>query len=257
MPLQAFYFAVRVQGARRSHVPVTFTASNENALYREGIEPNQKIIRLECLDDVLRSIGRDRDFAEVEKAVVPATRDDALIWQVVDQFALYRGARPAFIAFKSEVASDLKEADWLNRLRNRLGLGHYDPADGQRQTFALMEYLVKDVIAEWQPLATRGAERPFAFPTVLDGRASPYFFPSPGNLPSSFAVDLQEPPRAPIREMLHIRITYQPHHLVRVGELAGPLPPVTLPAVRDAHLERLRQDAARPDFGATMTGEVD
>ena len=239
---QAFYFAVRVQGARRDHVPATFVAINQDALYLADIEPNQKIVRLECLDDILRSTKCA--VAELAQALEPGHRDDDLVAHIVDQFALYPGARPAFMAFKSEVDADLRQADWLMRLRSRMGLGHYDPAPGQRQAFGLMEYLVKDVIAEWQPLESRGAVRPFAYPTVLDSRPSCYFF-------------LDGPGRNPIREMLHIRITYRPHHLVRVGELVGSLPAVKLVAARDGHLERLRKDSGRADFGAVMNGEVD
>lgn len=253
--LQAFYFAVRVQGARRGHVPATFAAINQDALYLADIEPNQKIVRIECLDDILGTTKRS--FAELAQALEPGHRDDDLVAHIVDQFALYPGARPAFISFKSEVETDLKEADWLLRLRNRMGLGHYDPAQGQAQAFGLMEYLVKDVITEWQPLESRGAARPFAYPTVFDSKPNCYFFPSPRDLPSSFAVDLDGPGRNPIREMLHIRITYRPHHLVRVGELVGPLSPIRLAAARDGHLERLRRDSGRADFGTMMNGEVD
>ena len=120
-----------------------------------------------------------------------------------------------------------------------------------------MEYLVKDVIAEWGPLEARGAQRPFAFPTVLESQGNPYFFPSPHELASSFAVDLGGPGNDPIREMLHIRITYMADHLVKVGELVGPLPGVLLGSVRDGHLERLRSDAGRADFGTPMNGDVD
>ena len=253
--LLADHFRLEVQGSLRSHIPVTFTSVNQDALYVPDVEVNQKIVRLECIDDVLRKTGRS--FTDVAEATKPGQRDTGIIAQVLDQWQLYPGARPSFIAFKSEVASDLGAPDWLLRLRNRLGLGHYDPASGQRQRFALMEYLVKDVIAEWQPLESRGAERPFAYPTVLESQGSPYFFPSPHELPSSFAVDLSGPGRTPIREMLHLRITYRPDHLVRVGELVGPLPPVGLRSVRDSHLERLRRDGGRADFGVLMSGNVD
>jgi hypothetical protein len=245
-----------VQGTRRMHVPVTFTATNQDALYLSEIEPNQKIVRVECLDDILAGIKLI--YSEIAPFIEPPDRDDNLVAHLVEQFELYPGARPAFVAFKSEVKTDLAAPNWLVRLRNRMGLGHYAPAPGQRQAFGLMEYPVSDVIAEWQPLEARGAVRPFANPTVLDGKGvSPYFFPSPRNLASSFAVDLDAPGRTPIREMLHVRLTYRPHHLIRVGELVGPLPPVKLSAARDAHLAMLRNDSGRHDFGATMMGEVD
>jgi len=253
--LMADHFHLRVQGASRDHVPVTFTSLNRDALYLPNIEPNQKVIRLECIDVALNNIHRT--FKEIEDATKSGQRDTDLIAQLLDQWRLYPGARPSFVAFKSEVATDLAQADWLIRLRNRLGLGHYDPAAGQTQHFALMEYLVKDVIAAWAPLQVRGAQRPFAFPTVLESQGSPHFFPSPRELASSFAVDLGGPGNPPIREMLHIRITYRPDHLVKVGRLTGPLPPIRLGSARDGHLERLRTDAKRPDFGTPMSGEVD
>ncbi|MBS0532417.1 MAG: hypothetical protein JSR72_00030 [Proteobacteria bacterium] len=255
LTLLADHFRLRVQGALRSHIPVTFTSINEDAIYRPDIEANQKVVRLECIDDALRKIGRN--YTDIEEATRPGRRDNGLITQLLDQWQLYPGARPAFIAFKSEVAADLGAADWLLRLRNRLGLGHYDPAPGQRQRFALMEYLVKDVIAEWRPLETRGAQRPFAFPTVLESQGSPHFFPSPHELASGFTVDFGGPGQASIREMLHIRITYLPDHLMKVGELVGPLDPFQLGAIRDGHLEQLRRDSGRADFGSPMSTEVD
>ena len=255
LPLMADHFRMRVQGVMRDHIPVTFTSINYDALYHPDIELNQKVVRVECIDDVLKKISRS--FEDVDKATKSGQRDMDLLAQFVDQWQLYPGARPSFVAFKSEVADDLAQPDWLIRFRNRLGLGHYDPAVGQRQSFVLMEYLVKDVVAEWKRLEARGAERPFAFPTVLESQGSSHFFPSPRELSSSFAVDLGGPGNPPIREMLHIRITYRADHLVKVGQLLGPLPRISLGAARDGHLERLRNDAHRLDFGATMSGEVD
>ncbi|GIK80555.1 MAG: hypothetical protein BroJett024_16600 [Alphaproteobacteria bacterium] len=251
----ADHFRLRVQGALRSHIPVTFTSINEDAIYKPDIEVNQKVVRLECIDDALRKIGRS--FSDIEAATRPGRRDKDVITQLLGQWQLYPGARPSFIAFKSEVASDLDAPDWPLRLRNRLGLGHYAPATGQRQSFALMEYLVKDVIAEWRPLEARGALRAFAFPTVLESQGSPHFFPSPRELPSGFTVDLGGAGRPSIREMLHIRITYMPDHLVRVGELVGPLAQVRLGSARDSHLDQIRRDAGRADFGAPISGDVD
>lgn len=203
--------------------------------------------------------GAGQTFASLQKSLQPAARDEPLIAQIVDQWKTFPGARPSFVVFKSEVASDLAANDWLLQLRNRLGLGHFSPAPGERQTFALMEYLVKDVPAEWAFVQPRGAARPFAFPTVLEAPGSPHFFPAPGNANSSFTVDLTEggPTQPPIRELLHIRITYRAEHLMRCAELVGALPQVKLAAARDAHLDELRRVSGRADFGAYMTGEVD
>ena len=121
-----------------------------------------------------------------------------------------------------------------------------------------MEYLAKDAIEEWDRGRARGAARPFAFPTVLEAPGSVCFFPAPRDAPSSFALDLTDgPARPPIRELLHLRITYRLQHLARVGELVGPLPEMKLAARRDAHLGELRRLSGRGDFGAPMSGEVD
>ncbi len=251
------YFKSSVEGLRRAHVPSTFSSVNDLALYRPDIEPNQKLIRLECLDNALDP-GAGLDFTRLEEAVRARPRDEAVIDVALERFRTYRGARPAFVAFKSEVDADLRTPDWLPRLRNRLGLGHFAPAAGERKAFALMEYLVADVLDAWNAVRARGAERPFAYPTVLDSKPSAFFFPSPGNVDSSFAVDLtQGAPGRPIREFLHLRITYRPQHLARVGELVGPLPAVKLAAKRDQHLAELRRMSAREDFGANIADEVD
>lgn len=255
--IQAAHFRIRVQGARRAHVLATFQSINDLALHMPDIEPNQKLVRLECIDDILNRTGQN--FVDLENALLSSPRDNTLIAQVADQWKSFPGARPAFVAFKSELAGDLAENDWLTRLRNRLGLGHHCPASGERKAFALMEYLVKDVLDEWSRVSPRGALRAFAFPTVLEAPGSPYFFPAPNEAGSNFTVDLTEgaAARPSIRELLHVRITYRPQHLVRVGELVGPLPEIMLAAKRDAHLDELRRISGRADFGAHMNGEVD
>ncbi len=52
---------------------------------------------------------------------------------VIDKFLLTwdgkRDARPAFAAFRPELADDLAAADWPHRLRDRLGLAHYGAGD--------------------------------------------------------------------------------------------------------------------------------
>jgi hypothetical protein len=255
--LHSAHFKVSVEGVRRTHIPTTFRAINDSALYEPEIEPNQKLVRLECIDDILKRMGRT--FADLERGMRPASRDDALVAQVVDQWRSFPGARPAFVAFKSELAGDLTEPDWLPRLRNRLGLGHHSPAAGERKSFALMEYLVKDVSAEWALVQASGAARPFAVPTVLEAPGSVHFFPAPREAQSSFTLDLSDggAARPPIRELLHVRITYKSQHLMRVGELVGPLPEIKLAAKRDAHLDELRRISGRGDFGAHMSNEVD
>jgi hypothetical protein len=249
------HFNSAVQGVRRNHIPTTFQVLNNQALYEPDIEPNQKLIRLERIDDILNGAGQD--YAALRGALSP--RDDALISTIVDQWKIFPGARPSFVAFKSELDEDLQKSDWITRLRDRLGLGHFSPAPGERQSFALMEYKVRDVLDEWAALKSRGVERPFAFPTVLEAPGSPHYFPSPAGSAAGFTIDLTETEgnRPPIREFLHIRLNYRTEHLVRVGQLVGPMPEVRLGAARDAHLDKLRRQSGRTDFGLMMAGEAD
>ena len=109
MDLLAYHFKLDVQGALRSHIPVTFTTINDGAIYRPDVEPNQKIVRIECIDTPLNDIRRS--FADIEQAVRPGHRDIDLVAQLVDQLRLYPGARPAFVAFKAEVVADLGASD--------------------------------------------------------------------------------------------------------------------------------------------------
>src|SRR5882762_4924039 len=67
--LLADHFRLRVQGALRSHIPVIFTSLNEDAIYKPDVEVNQKVVRLECIDDTLRKIGRS--FSDIEEATKP------------------------------------------------------------------------------------------------------------------------------------------------------------------------------------------
>lgn len=97
--------------------------------------------------------------------------DGPVLNAFAEQFTIrYRGARPAFAAFRSEVEDDLKHEDWAERLCVRFGLLHHFGREPKR--FALMEYSAKDVI---QQAASRPKpiDRAFALATVLECQNSP------------------------------------------------------------------------------------
>jgi hypothetical protein len=120
--LTVSYFESSVQGTLRNHIPSTFQSVNDLALYKPDIEGNQILVRLECLDDALDP-GAGLSFAQIEEAATTNPRDEAVIDKALERFRTYRGARPAFVAFKSEVMDDLAASGWLLRLRNRLVSG--------------------------------------------------------------------------------------------------------------------------------------
>jgi hypothetical protein len=258
VPIAAEYFFVSVQGLRRDHLPSTFAPANASALMRADIEPTQRIVRIERLDDILSRGGTasraeiDADFARLHDAVATRPMDRSVVDPMIRALNLYPGARPSFACFKAEVAADLATTDWLPPLHGRLGLGHHALAAGEFGHFALMQYTVADVLSQ------ANVVQPFAIPTVLEARNSEYFFPAPVGQGIGYAVDLDPTAgRDWIREFLHIRLTYSPDHLARVARLTGPTPDLGLAAVRDAHLTRVRARCTRPDYGAPMSGEVD
>ncbi len=243
------YFFTSVQGSRRDHTPSTFGAINAAALMSAGIEPVQKIVRVEQIDGVL---DRGLDFEMIRDACKLSPPDASVVAPLVRGLNEYSGARPAFACFRAEVAPDLASVDWLLRLRARLGLGHFSPADGQTLHFVRMEYTVAEVFSQ------AVVAQPFAVPTVLETRNSEFFLPAPAGAGFGYTVDLDAAAvRAAVREFLHVRLTYEVRHVKQVATLTGPLPPTRLAEARDAHLGRVRVGSSRSDYGAMMAGEVD
>ena len=250
LPAAAEYFWSSVQGAERNHVPSTFQPINMPALLAPSIARNQKLVRLEQIDDALIKAGNLYGFTILDEAV--AARNLADIDPLIRAFNSYPGARPAYACCKSEIAPDLAEPDWVWRFMARLGLGHYALADGQVGHFALMEYTVDDVFRQ------TSLAQPFAVPTVLEARNSEFFFPAPNGVGYGYTVDLDHVATRPaVREILHIRLDYRPAHVVKVARLVGPTPGVHLVSTRDAHLGRVRVVSGRANYGEMMQGKVD
>ena len=159
-------------------------------------------------------------------------------------FETFPGERPAFAAFKSEVEADVAADDWLKRLCERFGLYHHLTERGQ---FALMEYAAADVRAHAEG---NGVDRPFALASVLESRENPAFHPVPRATANGFAVDLGKDAAARrlVREILHVRMPYKVAHLKRIGESHVNGKPDIL-AARAVHLDRLRAETRRADFG--------
>lgn len=244
------YFFTSVQGSRREHTPSTFTPINAPALMSSAIEPNQKIVRIEQIDDVVSRYGLD--FDAIRDACKASSPDASVVALLLRGLNAYPGARPAFACFRAEVAADLAEADWLPRLRERLGLGHFSPAAGETWHFVRMEYTAADVFSQ------AAMAQPFAVPTVLETRNSEFFFPAPAGVGFGHTVDLNPAAlRSTVREFLHVRLTYDIRHVKQVAALTGPLAAIPLAAARDSHLGRLRAASGRSEYGAMMAGDVD
>ena len=245
----ADHFMEIIRGAALDHVPDTFKPLNASALLRT-IEPNQRVVRLICIDDALEK-DPTIDFSRLSASSPP---DPDIAARMIRLLNEYPGARPAFACLRSEVTADLAAPDWLTRLIARLGLGHFAPRPGQEMRFILMQYLVSNVIA-----ATQGrVDTPFAIPTVVDQRPGEFFFPPPAGLGWGFTADLDPASgRAPVREFLHHRFPWEVQHIAKLGILTGPIPRAPLAALRDAHLARLRTASGRTTHGQEMSHAVD
>lgn len=210
-----------------------------------AIDEMQKIVRIESLVRPLEK--HDIEFVRLQEAL--ANEESA----VVDGFlgawnnSNIRDGRPAFAAFKDELQDDLAEPDWPTRLRDRLGLAHYDCRDGAIP-IALMEYSVAEVRAVAANFAGASA---FTAPTVFDTDPWPYFFPAPPELPCGRTMALYEvqDDNELLAEILHFRIAYRREHLVRLDEIRTPPNPFDLRGLRNHHLLALQIASGREDFG--------
>jgi hypothetical protein len=158
-----------------------------------------------------------------------------------------RDWRPCFAAFKDEVLDDLREADWPDRLRNRLGLAHYDGVAGPVPV-ALMEYSVGEVIAAATGF---GSSCALTAPTVLDTKPWPHFFPAPTKLCCGRAMPLFEvrDDSEMLAELLHFRLSYRWHHIAHLGEITTSPAGYDLKSLRNHHLAALQMASDCYDFG--------
>ena len=238
----------------RPSVPDAFLAVNQSA-WLDGLAENQSLVRIEALDQPLRS-----STLELDELVQLMEREDDdarhAVRSFVETWNQARDARPAFAAFADEVQVELDDEDWPHALRDRLGLGHYGEPGDTPQPIALMRYPLADVYAaqDRQPVT-----HAVSLPTTLDGGMHKFFFPVPGEHPFGATVHLvPELADTLTAEVLHCRIDYEHRHIYRVGEITRPtaLNDRQLREARDLHLYALREACDRDDFGEPLEGRT-
>jgi len=212
-----------------------------------AIDQTQRIIRIEDLSRPLGKMATPMSFGRLKKAV--ADNETALIdlfLRTWDQSTV-RDWRPSFGAFKDEVIDDLAKPDWPARLRDRLGLAHYDCAAGPIP-IALMEYSVGEVVAAANAF---GASCAVTAPTVFDSGPWPHFFPAPRNLTCGRAMPLFEvgDDNEMLAELLHFRLTYKREHITRLDEITVPPRPFDLKSLRNHHLVAVQLASNCYDYG--------
>ncbi|HYD31326.1 MAG TPA: hypothetical protein VEB64_10790 [Azospirillaceae bacterium] len=252
--------------AIRREVPETFTAVNGAAAHSGCLDRAQYLVRLESLEYALREIGMDdaalleevRAVAQGERTDPKMSRQEAadLLQSVCDVLNTNPNAvSPRFAGFLGDVANDVGQPDWANRLRDRFGLAHYKPTSTVPAIpVVLMRYPVKAAFD-----AARGkaeAVHPICVPTVLDHAFSGIFFPSPHELAYGRTVDLADDAQCErkISEVLHLQVQYEPAYIFKVGAITASLPEIPLERLRAGHLFCLQYDSVRDDFGADLRG---
>lgn len=216
------------------------------------IDEKQIVVRVESLVRPLLASGIS--FIELRKAFDSHEHD--LIERFIRTWneSAVRDARPAFATLKSAVIDELDQDDWPERLRDRLGLAHYDATAGP-EPVALMEYRVEDL---QEAAANAGAACALTAPTMLDSGPWPWFFPAPTELDCGRSMALFEiaSDEDLVVELLHVRLSYRREHVARLGEIRRPPRPVTLARLRNHHLTALRLASGRDDFGEEMPDHV-
>jgi hypothetical protein len=137
-------------------------------------------------------------------------------------------------------------------LRDRLGLG-YEGSDAAPIPVALMRYPAKLVLDKAKKDGRVAAG--FALPTVLDGDLNPFYLPAPAGHPYCATLNLSASwSNRLTAEILNLRIDYQPKHIWKVGYIRSPIALGSLRKRRDQHLQLLRSETGRADFGRLMEG---
>src|SRR5665213_115696 len=215
-----------------------------------GLDPLQWIVRLESLERAFSywSVPEDLDPLETLRAA-RAKNNTAVVDDFLNTWndSNVRDCRPAFATWRDRVGTELDADDWADRLRDQLGLEHYNCVNGPIPV-AMMQYQVREVI---DAARTPGSSHAFTEPTFLDTRPGPYFFPSPRSLPYGRVMSLVQISSDDdlLAEMLHVRLTYQRDHIVRLGTIRRPPAPHDLKELRNHHLLALQIASGRDDFG--------
>jgi hypothetical protein len=229
-------------------IPHSFQSALDPADLGSGIiDEYQQIVRVEAL---WRPLGKwGEAFEKLQEAF--NGKDNAVLRGFLEQWnnSNVRDHRPVFAVWRDEVLDEIKADDWAEQLRNRMGLAHYTVEKGPIPV-ALMEYTVREVKAE-----AGGVACMFTAPTALDTEPWPYFFPAPQNVPYGRAMALTPigDEKQLLAEMLHTRITYRPHHIVRLGLINHPYKVHDLKDLRNTHLLAVRIASGREDFGEEIS----
>nr|VFJ94375.1 MAG: hypothetical protein BECKLFY1418A_GA0070994_103920 [Candidatus Kentron sp. LFY] len=180
--------------------------------------------------------------------------------ELLQRFARKRKYRPVFATVwddLSDLFGEIPEQDspdWVDTLRDRLGLYTYDPKpSGTLEKIDPIPILIfRYPIAALPRLSSLDdRKRPLAVPCVLDGDFSHAFCPSPRESDTGHTMDLAGAASCNelTREVLHPAMRLRARHLFRVGSITRPVDPNAIHEQRGLHLIYLRECFRRPEYG--------
>ncbi|MFH1860962.1 MAG: hypothetical protein ABH870_08160 [bacterium] len=240
------YLPNKIKLCQGQGIPQTFTDLNSPNLLLE-MEQDQYLIRVENLAELAKLSRSDNDIVSLSGFFIKFLKDptDQRAADVIEDFLSdcnrARDLRPIFVGFWGEVKDLLQKNDdrWANKVRDRFGLGHFNPEKGESIPVLLLRYRVADVIA------MKPEERNFAaIPTVLDSSMSPFFCPTPKGWTEGQTLDLRnggENDYAFNCEILHRFIEYKISHVYRFGWITES-PGKTCEEARRIHMKFLEND---------------
>lgn len=245
----------RIKAGGDHFIPDTFLALNESAQLPD-FHKKHVLVRVEDLSYPLSKSTARITYAQLADAINRRKEPDAAatLELFIHDWNNARDNWPMFGSiYHGEVKEDADHADWPHRLRDRLGLDHYQGSAADRIPVALMCYPAQLVLDEAKRDSRISAA--FALPTALDGELNHVYFPTPAGHPYGATLNLSEPWQASLgTEILNLRIKYQPGHLLKVGEIVRPTGYRDLRGQRDKHLELLRQETGNSGFGQLLAG---
>lgn len=237
----------------RNGIARTFDSDNKLAQFG-SLEENQWLLRVERLNRAFASASQLTGFDALERAVSHSQAGDPTAQAALDRFMVewnqQRDGRPQFASFKGEVVDEFDSVDWPNKLRDRLGLGHFNPAASGAIEVAVMVYPASCVTRQQRRLGS-ACTAGFSRPTVVDSDLNLFFYPIPLGANYGAALHLAEGCAGVLtQEVLHLSFDYSREHIKKIGRISSPCQiGMSLSAARNHHLGALKSRG----FGTTWT----
>ncbi len=162
-------------------IPETFCEFNKDNRI-SSFDPEQIIVRMDRLDGLI-SLTRD-DWSEnqlmdnLERFLDnPDDQDSRCITEkFIQDVNDFKDFRPVFAGLWDDVRELFQpgENEWANKLRDRWGMGHFDPKEGPPIPVLLWRYRVADILAVYPDV-----QNCLAVPTVLESGLNSCFCPTP------------------------------------------------------------------------------